>query len=270
MKSNRTHPKKFTIVQIAVYFVITFAITWSMFFLGINVFPEQYEIFFIIIAAFGPLAAALIVIRVYKGKIELRKWIKQIFRFRIPIFSYIAGAFIIPIAIGLLQYLFYILLGGKTDFSQAMPWYLYLFNLIPTALLTGGNEEPGWRGFALPALLDWFHPIIASLILGVIHGAWHLPLMERYNTTFGWYLFNILPLTFFFNWFYIRWPKSIFPIMLFHAGTNVIGNFIPTPTIVLGGMGTWMFLRGVVYWAIVITILILTKGNLGYKDQRAG
>jgi hypothetical protein len=102
-------------------------------------------------------------------------------------------------------------------------------------------------------------------MLGVIHGAWHLPLMGHYNTTFGWYLFNILPLTFILNWFYLRSQGSVLPVMLFHAGTNVIGSFLPTPAGVLGGLGTGMFLRGVVYWGATIVILIGTKGRLGYE-----
>ena len=53
--------------------------------------------------------------------------------------------------------------------------------------------------------------------------------------------------------------------MLFHAGTNVIGDFIPMPMDVLDGVDTWMLLRGVVYWGMAITILIATKGKLGYR-----
>ena len=53
--------------------------------------------------------------------------------------------------------------------------------------------------------------------------------------------------------------------MLFHAGTNVIGDFLSTPMDVLDGVGTWMVLRGTVYWGMAITILIVTKGKLGYK-----
>jgi len=256
--------RKYTLTQIALYFVLTFVITWSMFFLATRLLPEEYETLFIILGAFGPFIAAVLVIWRSQGRTELRYWLRKIFRFRIPVLMYLAGAFFIPITIGVLQYVLYIILGGETGFSQAEPWYLYLLYLIPTALLTGGNEEPGWRGFALPALLEWFHPMIAAVILGVIHGAWHLPLMSHYDTTFGWYLFNILPLTFILNWFYIKWPKSIIPVMLFHAGTNVISNFIPTPMVVLDGLGTWMFLRGVVYWGMAIVILIITRGRLGY------
>jgi membrane protease YdiL (CAAX protease family) len=251
--------------QVIMFFVLTFIFSWSMFIPATMFLPEERQTLLIILGAFGPFVAAAIVIRRSKGRTGLRDWFRQTFQFRIPILQYLAGAFFLPIGIGILQYVLYIVLGGETDSSNAIPWYLYLLYLIPTALLTGGNEEPGWRGFALPAMYAWFHPVIATLILGLVHAAWHIPLLSHYDTTFGWYLFNILPLTFIFNWFYLKSRESIFPIMLFHAGTNVISSFIPTPMDVLDGLGTWMFLRGAVYWVVAITILMISKGRLGYN-----
>lgn len=251
--------------MVVLYFALAFAITWAIIIPALSSVPEGRLTPFFVMGAFGPLIAAVIVIWTSKGKPELREWFRTIFRFRIPLILYLAGAFLLPIAIGVLHYVLYRVLGGESDFSNAIPWYLYLLCLIPTALLTGGNEEPGWRGFALPALLERFHPVPATLILGVIHAAWHLPLMSYYNTTFGWYLFNIVPLTFILNWLYFKSRKSVIPVMLLHAGTNCISNFLPTPMDVLGGLGTYMFLRGTVYWGIAIVILVLTRGRLGYR-----
>jgi membrane protease YdiL (CAAX protease family) len=255
---------RWTTRVLVLYFVLAFAITWAILIPALRIAPPDYELLFFVVAAFGPFASAIIVIGTNYGKSELRRWLSQIFTWRVPVTLYLAGAFFIPIGIGVSQFILYILLGGKPDFSEAIPWYLYLLYLIPTALLTGGNEEPGWRGLALPALLERFHPVLAALILGAIHAAWHLPLMGHYDTTFGWYLFNVLPLTVLLNWFYLKSRGSVIPVMLLHAGTNVISSFIPTEEDVLGGVGDFMLLRGIVYWSIAIVLLIITKGRLGY------
>jgi membrane protease YdiL (CAAX protease family) len=197
--------------------------------------------------------------RIFEGRDALKNWFRCLFQFKVPVVLYLAGAFLIPILIGVLHYLLYHFLGGAAEFEYAVPWYQYLAYLIPTALLTGGNEEPGWRGFALPVLNNLTNPLAAGLILGVVHALWHLPLMDQYGTTIVWYIFGLIPLTFLFNWFYLHSRGSIWPVMLFHSGTNVIGSFIPAPQPVLGGMVDFVILRGLVYWLMAAVLVIVTR-----------
>ena len=260
---------QYTLRMLVLYFVLTFVITWGILIPTQSAVPEDRQTLFYILAAFGPFLSAVITIWMSKGRTALYQWLRQVFRLRIPAILYLAGAFFLPFVIGVLHYGLYGVLGGEFDFSTALPWYLYLINLLLVTLLFGGNEEPGWRGFALPALLERFHPMLAALILGTIHAAWHLPLLSQYGTTFGWYLFNLIPLTVVLNWFYLKSRKSVVPVMLLHASTNVIGNLIPTSMIVVGGLGTFTVLRGLAYWAMAIVIVVLTKGSLGYQSTDA-
>jgi membrane protease YdiL (CAAX protease family) len=48
---------------------------------------------------------------------------------------------------------------------------------LAVTLVVGGplGEEPGWRGFALPRLRAAWHPVAASVVLGLIWAGWHLP-----------------------------------------------------------------------------------------------
>jgi len=262
MEQNQSKNYVYRPIQIILYFVLTFLISWSFMIPWARDNGGEGSLA-LPCAGYGPFLAALIVVGFSKGRTGLRHWLGNAFKLRIPVILYLAGAFLLPLLVGGLQYGLYLVLGGKPDFSTANPWNLYVANVAVIFLLYGGNEEPGWRGFALPALLERLHPLLASIILGVIHAVWHLPMMTAYGTTFGWYLFNVIPLTVIFNWFYLKSRGSVIPVMLLHAGVNAIGNYIPTPMVVLGGFGTEMFLTSSVYWVMAIVIIIFTRGRLG-------
>jgi membrane protease YdiL (CAAX protease family) len=256
--------------SLGVFTGITFAWTWAFMIPATTIAPEGLYLLLIIISAFGPFLAALVTVRTFEGKDKLKSWLRTIFKFKVPVLLYLAGAFLIPLMIGGLQYGLYLILGGNPAWSSAEPWYTYLFYLIPTALLSGGNEEPGWRGYALPVLNKLTTPLLAGLILGVVHSLWHLPMMARYQTNMLWYLFNLIPLTFLFNWFYLKSRGSIWPVMLFHAGTNVIGSFFPTPQSVLGAWGDGTVLRGLVYWIMLAVLGLLIWKPWAGKAIRQG
>ena len=54
-------------------------------------------------------------------------------------------------------------------------YHLFVIFLM-TALVRGGIEEPGWRGFMLPELQRRYSPLGASLVIAVFWDLWHIPL----------------------------------------------------------------------------------------------
>ncbi|MEE4316581.1 MAG: CPBP family glutamic-type intramembrane protease [Erythrobacter sp.] len=48
--------------------------------------------------------------------------------------------------------------------------------LFTIAVLTGGNEEHGWRGVLQPTLHRAMKPLLASVIILILWDAWHMPL----------------------------------------------------------------------------------------------
>ncbi len=90
-------------------------------------------------------------------------------------------------------------------------------------------EEIGWRGFALSHLQKRHNALIATLIVGVLWGLWHLPLvflagsMSEYP--FLWFTI-IVANAFIYTWIYNSTKGSILLVALFHASENIAGAFI--------------------------------------------
>lgn len=113
-----------------------------------------------------------------------------------------------------------------------IPLPFILLESLLWAFLYGGplNEEPGWRGFALPRLQGRFSPLVASIILGAFWGLWHVPLhlMGVYpGGVLGALIrFQEIPRAILFTWLYNRTKSNLLVMILFHAAINTTSYFI--------------------------------------------
>lgn len=83
------------------------------------------------------------------------------------------------------------------------------------------GEELGLRGFALPHLQARMSPFRASLIIGVLWGAWHLPVLINRDVV-SIIAFSLLSigLAMIFTWMFNGSGGSLIPGLLFHATQN--------------------------------------------------
>jgi uncharacterized protein len=100
------------------------------------------------------------------------------------------------------------------------------------ANIIGGplGEELGWRGFALDRLQNKWNALVASLILGMIWAAWHLPLFFIKGTPqqgmgFGTFLFwlwslQVVSLSVLTTWVYNNTQRSILSAVFMHFMFN--------------------------------------------------
>jgi membrane protease YdiL (CAAX protease family) len=95
-----------------------------------------------------------------------------------------------------------------------------LFPLLVLAWLPSSAllEEFGWRGLALPLLQRRWNAVVASVLLGLVWGVWHLPLMVANGEPPIPYLLLIVPHTVLMTWVVNSTRGSILLAMLFHAG----------------------------------------------------
>jgi membrane protease YdiL (CAAX protease family) len=90
------------------------------------------------------------------------------------------------------------------------------------------GEETGWRGYMLPRLLS-FGVVPAMLIVGFLHGVWHLPIMlttDYYHNTGNPVLvvplfLVTLTLAGVFSGFIRIWTGSVWAVAIAHAAANM-------------------------------------------------
>ena len=177
------------------------------------------------IATFGPFFAALIL--VYRED-RLKSFFKTAISIRFPWYFWLLALVIWPVVQGLA----FASAVGWGDLSVTPDMYISLAALLPIFLQTfviGGplGEEFGWRGYALPSLLETRGPVMASIILGVIHAFWHLPIWfvvgeSARDMPFLLFALNVVTQTPIYTWLYLRSNRSVWPVMLFHTTQNIV------------------------------------------------
>jgi uncharacterized protein len=179
-----------------------------------------------------PMIAALIM-RIFVSKEGLKGSLGLL---RSP--KYYLAALVIPAVFVTAVVLIVQLLGlGEFRWSEAT-WFVYLMLLVialPVTLFTFG-EEYGWRGYLLPRLLP-LGEIRASVLLGVIWGVWHLPLILaglNYPGVNVWlaiiiFTFVTVALSFTYTWFYVASSGSVLVAAVFHASTNQFSDTFWVP-----------------------------------------
>jgi membrane protease YdiL (CAAX protease family) len=155
-----------------VFFVLAYALSWWGAILPAFGFPPMP------IFPAGPFLAAVIILALTLGKSGVKDLLRRMVQWRIAP-RWWAVALLLPVAAASTATLLNVLLGAEAPSAAELNGWP---NLLPTFLLflvlpiSGAWEEPGWRGYALPGLTATRSPLAASLILGVLHAGWHLPL----------------------------------------------------------------------------------------------
>jgi membrane protease YdiL (CAAX protease family) len=115
---------------------------------------------------------------------------------------------------------------------------------VPIALMLAGaaistpaqaGEEIGWRGFLLPALAARVGLPAASVIVGIIWAAWHLPFFfmpgtDKTGQSFPAYAAGVIALSVAMAFLYWRTRGSLFLTMVMHASVNNLRLIASAPS----------------------------------------
>ncbi len=102
-----------------------------------------------------------------------------------------------------------------------------LFGLF---FLTALGEETGWTGFAIDPMLARWGALRASLLLGVVWAAWHVPLFLQQGNGLGYLAgqaFVLVVTRVLLVWLYVNGGRSVLAAIVAHAMMNVSDALFP-------------------------------------------
>lgn len=260
------------------YFALAFAISWVCWLPAIVADGPVTEAL-IFVGVWGPATAAAVVTRL-RGE-SVKGWLRGVFHWRVPARWYFF-AFGVPIAMIAAVSVPFVALGHDLDTSLlGSRLAVYLPMLVFLTIAGGGNEEIGWRGFALPELLKRHSPLRATLILGGLWAIWHLPLLGtsddlshglsgfELSIVLAATVINIVGLTFIYT-FLFRHTRSALLAVLLHGSFNAAnGTLVLREDIEGAAYAAMQYCITATTLLIAGLLLFTTRGRLGPLDPEA-
>jgi len=163
------------------YFLLAYIFTWAIevpMLLGARgIIDVHLPGWLEALAAFGPFAAALIVLRLGSGKAGVEKLLVSLVKWRVPgfwlLFTVISPFVVLVAALSMTGETAKLLSGELCQNLLAGGKFIQL--VFIGGVLRGMGEEPGWRGMALPILRRRCGPLLATFALFPAWWLWHLP-----------------------------------------------------------------------------------------------
>ena len=241
-------------------------IAWATSFFGWYMYardPDGPWTFFL----YGPFVGGILVTAIADGRRGLKTYFSRIVRWRVGIQWY-AVALLLPLVLRLAAFGLNIVSGATVTTGQVPPLADHLVGILfPSFFGLALAEEPGFRGFALPRLLEGRSALAASLILGVLHAVWHIPLF-----IFGSDSPIIIPIVIsgaiINTWVFNNTNGSVLTAMLLHTSVDRM-VYIFNPLFSGADAERQAIWVAVVYVAMAILLPIVTGLELGRKPEAA-
>lgn len=266
--------KKYSLL---LFFLLTFALTWMMWLPaaltklngGVPTLGPDNPI-----GQFGrwaPGLVAIILTSLIAGKQGLGALFRPLKIWRVNIGWYLFALLFQPALFFVSKWIDFSLLGRSYEIVSPLasvnieaPFIFIAIGVITSAIPGSFMEELGWRGFALSRLQNRNTALTASIILGLIWGAWHIPAIMYLEGTdvFNMVLavVNTIAVTILFTWIFNNTQGSLLLATLFHMSIQYSENFlgiIPTQTPEL------------LKWLVAILVVVIARAeNLSKSDKR--
>jgi len=253
-----TFIKRFPLVT---FWLLALAI-WSLGWYLAALYPSDLWIFVL----YSPFLIGVLVTAIADGRAGLKTFFSRMVRWRVGIQWY-AVALFLPVVLRLAAAGLNILSGASLPAELQLPPWTDLITtfLFPSFLLIALGEEPGFRGFAMPRLLERRSALAAALILGVLHAIWHIPIF-----IFGGdpplIAVIVIAGAVLNTWLFIKTNGSVLLAMLLHASIHLMTGVF-NPLFSGPDADRHLIMQAVVFVLMAILLPILFGRELGRKPE---
>lgn len=258
------------------YFVMTYIISWLAALLvaapqlaqgkplgqlqGIIMFPAML---------LGPSITGIALTAIVDGRSGLRDLFARMRRWRVGVQWYALAILIPPVVILI------VLISMRTGISPIYTPGLDVYG-IAFGVIAGAFEEIGWSGFVFPKMRAQRSPLAASVLLGVLWGLWHMPVVDFLGAAWPhgaywapFFLAFIVVMT--AMRVLICWvvsnTHSVLLAQIMHASsTGCIAMFSPSP-ISPAHEVLWYVAYAVALW-IIVALVSVTFGKMLVRRPR--
>jgi membrane protease YdiL (CAAX protease family) len=246
------------------YFLVTFGFSWLCWLPDVLdtsgviklLLPREL---FLVLGVMGPLVSAVWVTFKKGGWKAVRSFFARSIDARFEVIWWLI-IMIVPFMVTTLAYI--ILCRFHNQTIDLSPWrtpWMIIPSILFMFFIGGGQEEFGWRGVALDALQGRWTALIASLVLGLIHGIWHLPLFfilgtGQYFMPIWLFLLTTPAISILATWIYNSTGKKLFAAWLLHATLNAANGVFPLfPNEADQDQSGFLILCGLIWiWALIV------------------
>jgi CAAX protease family protein len=237
--------------SLLLFFAGTFVLAWALWIPVAAAGPSASALGWALVTlgALSPGIVALVLTARDRGSTGVRELFEPVTRGRVAARWYLfALGYMAAVKLG--AALLHRVISGAWPRFGNLPWLLIPFAIAISTPVQSG-EEIGWRGYALPRLAARIGLARASLVLGLIWAAWHLPLFfvrwsDTWRQSFVLYAATVIALSVAFAWLWERSGGSLLLPMLLHASVNNTKDIVPSAT--PGGTETFGLHASLVAW----------------------
>jgi membrane protease YdiL (CAAX protease family) len=258
------------------FFVMAYAISWTYVIVFLIVWPLPDTIVTDTPELLGPVVAGFVMTAVMSGRAGVRQLLRRFVMWRVGGVWYLYALLGMPalylIAVALVPGALGSFKAPSLTMSLLYPVLFVVVLVLDGPLL----EEPGWRGFALPRLQARWGPLVGTVILGMMWGAWHAP--QYFTKTFAAangglsvsgvivFLLAVVSFSVLITWAFNHTGGSLLIAILIHTAINftqgLTSDLFPAAAynevVVVAVFGT-----------AAAIVAIATRGRLGFKPATA-